>query len=57
MRAMLQVVIDKDLLFDLQNYCTENGLKYTDVVRQLIRQEVYHKQTLAKPQNYNPKKK
>ena len=45
---MLQVVIDKDLLFDLKNYADDNGLKYTDIVRQLIRTEVYQRQTLAK---------
>lgn len=55
-RAMLQVVLTKDLLFDLKNYCDENGLKYTDVVRQLIREEVYHRQSLAKPENFNPTK-
>ena len=45
---MLQVLLSKDLLFDLQNYADENGLKYTDVVRHLIRTEIYQKHTLAK---------
>lgn len=36
MRSMLQVVIDKDLLFDFQNYCEENNIKYTEAVHHLL---------------------
>lgn len=56
MRSMLQVVIDKDLLFDFKNYCDENNVKYTEAVRKLIHEEVYSRQSLARPQNYNPTK-
>jgi hypothetical protein len=47
-RTILQVVITKDLLFDFKKYCTENDLKYTDVVRSLIRMEVYQLHDFAK---------
>lgn len=45
---MLQVVIDKDLLFDFKNYCDENNIKYTEAIRYLLRKEVYQSQTLRK---------
>jgi hypothetical protein len=45
---MLQVVIDKDLLFDFQNYCDDNNIKYTEAVRLLLRDELYIHQRLCK---------
>lgn len=48
MRKVLQVPITKDLLFDLENYCKENDLKPTDLVRYLLRIELYNEQTMSK---------
>ena len=48
MSKMLQITISEDLLFDFKKYCKENDLKYTDVVRSLIRFEVYYDQCLSK---------
>lgn len=51
-----QLIITEDLKFDLDNYCKENSLKPSDLVRSLIRDEVYYSQKFCKPQNFNPKK-
>lgn len=52
--SLLQVTVPEDLLFDLRNYCVDNGLKYTDVVRSLIRIEIYNEQAFAKKAPTSP---
>ena len=44
----LQLIITDDLKLDLDTYCEDNGLKPSDVIRHLIRTEIYQKRTMAK---------
>lgn len=49
-----QLLLDKDLDFDLKEYCKDNSLDRQEVIRHLIRTEVYQEQSLAK--KIKPKK-
>lgn len=50
-----QILLPEELHFDLVNYAKENSIKPQEVVRHLIREEIYRRQSLAKPANYNPR--
>ena len=47
-RKVLQVVVTEDFLFDLKNYSKDLGMKYTELVRHILREEIYNRQTLTK---------
>lgn len=44
----MQLIIKDDLKLDLDTYCEDNGLKPSDVIRHLIRTEIYQERSLAK---------
>lgn len=46
-----QVLLSDELHFDLVNYAKDNSIKPQEVVRHLIREEVYRRQSLAKKAN------
>lgn len=44
----ITISLADDLKLDLDTYCEDNGLKPSDVIRHLIRTEIYQKRTMAK---------
>lgn len=43
-----QLLLDKVFNFDIENYCKDNHLEKQDMIRHLIREEIYRRQSLAK---------
>ena len=43
-----QLLLDKIVNFDLDNYCIDNHLEKQDMIRHLIREEIYRRQSLSK---------
>lgn len=44
----ITISLADDLKLDLDTYCEDNGLKPSDVIRHLIRTEIYQDRSLAK---------
>lgn len=44
-----QIIFPNDLYFDLKNYAEDNGMKPQDIVRQLVRREIYFTHYFCRP--------